>query len=81
MIKKKVLNLGNSIYQQSGSGYGLTQKGGMLVNNAMDGVSGIQRAVDIKKSMKRAEKISTYSEAVALGNLKSDMLEGPEMDY
>lgn len=68
---KKGLNLGNSIYQRSGSGYGLTEKGGMLINNEDDGVSGISRAVKIKKELKKAEKVEMYSDAVALGNMKS----------
>jgi hypothetical protein len=71
MIKRKGLDLSNSIYQRSGSGYGLTEKGGMLLNNENDGVSGIRKAVQIKKELKRAEKISMYSDAVALGNMKS----------
>jgi hypothetical protein len=76
MIKKRGLDLSNSIYQQSGSGYGLTQKGGLLINNASDGVSGIRKAVEIKKEMKRASKIEMYSEAVMLGNMKSEIFEG-----
>lgn len=75
MFSKKA-NLSNSIYQRSGSGYGLTQKNGMLINNRPDGVTGIQEAVSLRKSIKRAEKISTYSEAVMLGNMKEDMMGG-----
>lgn len=75
MFSKKA-NLSNSIYQQKGSGFGLTQKDGMLINNRPDGVTGIRQAVDLKKAMKRAEKISTYSEAVMLGNMKEDMMGG-----
>jgi len=72
MISKKV-DLSNSIYQQKGSGYGLTQKDGMLINNRPDGVTGIAQAAQLKKSLKRAEKIATYSEAVMLGNRMEDM--------
>jgi hypothetical protein len=72
MANKKP-NLNNSIYQQQGSGYGLTQKNGMLINNAPDGISGIQKLCEMKKMMKRSEKIATYSEAIAIGNSMSEM--------
>lgn len=72
MLSKKA-NLSNSIYQQKGSGYGLTQKDGMLINNRPDGQTGIQQAAQLRKSIKRAEKISTYSEAVMIGNRMEDM--------
>ena len=72
MFSKKA-NLSNSIYQQKGSGYGLTQKDGMLINNRPDGQTGIQQAAQLKKSMKRAEKVSIYSEAVMIGNRMEDM--------
>jgi hypothetical protein len=71
MANKKP-NLNNSIYQQQGSGYGLTQKNGMLINNAPDGRTGIQNLCEMKKMMKRSEKISTYAEAIAMGNAMSD---------
>lgn len=66
-------NLMNSIYQQRGSGFGLTQKDGMLINNRPDGQTGIRQAVELKKSMKRADKISTMSEAFRIGEMMSDM--------
>ena len=69
----KPLNLANSIYQQKGSGYDLTVKDGMLINNRMDSRTGISKAVEIKNAMKRAEKISTYSEAMMIGDRMSDM--------
>lgn len=71
-------NLMNSIYQQKGSGYGLTQKDGMLINNRPDGVTGIRQAVDLKKAIKRAEKISTMSEAFRIGEMMSDMGESKD---
>jgi hypothetical protein len=77
---KKALRLGDSIYQQKGSSYGLTIKDGMLINNRADGVTGIRQAVDLKKTMKRAEKIATYSEAIAMGNMRGEMDCGCEMD-
>jgi hypothetical protein len=70
MFSKKA-NLSNSIYQRNGSAPGLTVKDGMLINNRPDGVNGIQEAAQMKKAIKRAEKISTYAEAVALGNMMS----------
>lgn len=39
------------------------------------GVTGIQRAVEIKKEMKRAKKLEMYSEAVAIGYMKADAIE------
>jgi hypothetical protein len=59
-------DLSNSIYQQKGSGFGLTQKDGMLINNMPDGITGIQKAVGMKKIIKREEKISTFSEGIML---------------
>lgn len=70
------VNLSNSIYQQKGSGFGLTQKDGMLINNRPDGQTGIAQAAQIKKTMKRAEKIATYAEAVAIGSRMEDTMEG-----
>jgi len=66
-------NLSNSIYQQKGAGYGLTQKDGMLINNRPDGQTGIQQIAQAKKELKRAEKISTYAEAVRIGSQMEDM--------
>lgn len=62
----KYLNLGNSIYQQKGSGIGLTVKDGMLINNRPDSRTGIAQACDMRKMMKRAEKVSMYSEAMMM---------------
>ena len=71
-MANKKLDLRNSIYQQQGSGYGLTQKNGMLINNAPDSRTGIQMLCETKKMMKRSEKIATYSEAIAMGNSMGD---------
>ena len=67
-MANKKLNLKNSIYQQQGSGYGLTQKNGMLINNAPDNITGIQKLCEMKKMAKRSEKISTYAQAFAMGD-------------
>lgn len=73
-------DLSNSIYQQRGANFGLTVNGGMEINNRPDGVTGIRQAADLKKAAHRSEKIQTMSEAVFLGNIRSEMMEGPEMD-
>lgn len=68
----KKLDMRNSVYS-SPSYNGLTVKGGRLINNAPDGQTGISQAVQIKKSMKRADKISMISEGVRIGDMMSDM--------
>ena len=72
--------LSNSIYQQKGANFGLSVNDGMMINNRPDGVTGIRQVADLKKAVKRADKIQMMSEAVYLGNIKSEMMEGPEMD-
>ena len=73
-------DLSNSIYQQSGANFGLTVNGGMLINNRPNSRTGIQKAVEVKKSIHKAEKVQMMAEAVFLGNIRSEMMEGPEMD-
>jgi hypothetical protein len=73
-------DLSNSIYQQSGANFGLTVNGGMLINNRPDGQTGIQQAAEAKKIVKRENKVQMMAEAVFLGNIRSEMMEGPEMD-
>ena len=73
-------DLSNSIYQQSGANFGLTVNGGMLINNRPDGQTGIQQAAIAKKVVKRENKVQMMAEAVFLGNIRSEMMEGPEMD-
>ena len=75
MIFKKRPDLGNSIYQQKGSAPGLTVKNGMLINNMPDGMTGIQQAASIKKSMKRMEKVSLMAEGYAMGERMNEMNE------
>ena len=71
----KKLDLRSSIY--SGDRYnGLTVKNGRLMNNRPDGQTGIQQAAQFKSEMKRAKKIDMYAEAVMIGNLRSEMIEG-----
>ena len=73
-------DLSNSIYQQRGANFGLTVNGGMEINNRPDGVTGIRQAAEVKKAMHNAEKVSRMAEAVYLGNIRSEMDEGPDMD-
>jgi len=69
MIGKKF----GSIYSLMNDG--LTVKDGRLINNRPDGKNGIEKAAELRKSIKRAEKIEMISEGVALGDMKSDMRE------
>ena len=71
----KNLKLSNSIYQQKGSGIGLGVKDGMLINNRPNSMTGIQQAVEVRKSIKRAEKVSTMAEAYAMGERISEINE------
>jgi hypothetical protein len=54
---------------------GLTIKNGRLINDRPNGISGIQEALDIKKTMKKAKKLEMYSEAVSLGIRKAKNVE------
>lgn len=54
---------------------GLTMKNGRLINERPNGITGIQEALNIKKTLKRAEKIQMYSEAVSLGVQKAENVE------
>ena len=72
-------DLSNSIYQQSGANFGLTVNEGMLINNRPNGQTGIQQAADAKRVVRRIEKVAVMAEAVFLGNMRSEMSEGPEI--
>jgi len=54
---------------------GLTVKNGRLINNRPNGITGIQEALDIKKTLKKAKKLEMYSEAVSLGIQKAENVE------
>ena len=54
---------------------GLTVKGGRLINQLPTGMTGIQRAAQVKKEMKRAEKISMMSEAMYQAEIRADLTE------
>jgi hypothetical protein len=64
-----------SLYSQAKYS-GLSVRGGRLVNNRPDGQTGISQAIEVKKAMKKAEKIATMSEAFMIGEAISDMNEG-----
>ena len=51
----------------------LTIRNGRLVNTRPNDVTGIQQAVQIKKDMKREQKIQMMSEAVYRGEMMSDL--------
>jgi hypothetical protein len=53
----------------------LTVKNGRLINNRPNAITGIQQAAQIKKDLKKAEKIQMYSEAVSIGMQKADAIE------
>jgi hypothetical protein len=46
---------------------------GRLINDAPNGVTGIQRAVEIKKDMKREKKIQMMAEAAYRGEMMADL--------
>jgi protein tyrosine phosphatase (PTP) superfamily phosphohydrolase (DUF442 family) len=53
----------------------LTVKNGRLINNRPTDKTGIQQAAEIKKAMKKADKIEMMAQAVALGNIRSEAIE------
>jgi hypothetical protein len=53
---------------------GLGMKDGRLVNERPCGVTGIQMAVDLKKSMKREQKIDMMVEADVRASMREKML-------
>jgi hypothetical protein len=70
----KGLKLSNSIYaSKMMAGSGLDVKGGRLINNRPDGVSGIAQAAAAKKAMKHMDKIDMIASGVAMGNMRSEM--------
>lgn len=67
-MKNRKLKMSGSVYSNT-SYSGLTIENGRLVNNRPDGQTGIQQASQIKKSMKRANKVLMISEGVRLGEM------------
>jgi hypothetical protein len=54
---------------------GLYVRNGRLINERPNGLTGIQEAARNRKEMKRQEKISMYSDAFALGDMKAEVRE------
>ncbi len=81
-MKLGKLNLGNSVYQErsSGSFDGLTVRNGRLINNRTDGQTGIAQAADIRRSMKKAEKVMIVAKGTAMGEMMSEMGECSSCD-
>ncbi len=75
----KKLKLSNSIYAGGiMMGSGLDVQGGRLINNRPDGMTGIAQMSANKKAIKRMDKVSMIAEGVSMGNMRSEMMEGPE---
>lgn len=76
MIGRK-LGIGNSIYQggYAGSGSNLTVKDGRLINNSVDGKTGIAQLAAIRKAAKREEKVSMIAEGYSRGEMMSEASE------
>jgi len=68
-------SLENSIYQQKNAGLGLTMECGMMINNRPDSRTGIAKAVDLKNSLRRAEKTSIYAQGMVQGSQMNRMCE------
>ena len=72
--------LGEQYLPTEGSKLWFDCQWGMLINNRPDGTTGIRQAADVKKAMHNAEKTERMANAVFLGTMRSEMMEGPEMD-
>ena len=53
---------------------GMTMKDGRLINQMPDGVTGIQRAADMRKMRKREDKIEMMVEADVRASMREKML-------
>lgn len=62
-------NVSNSIYQQKGAGLGLSVNDGMLINNRMDSTTGIQKACEMNKMKKIAQKAEVMSSAMMMSRM------------
>lgn len=63
-------NLSNSIYQQKNAMPGLGIECGMMINNRPNSTTGIQKAVETKKMLKRMEKVSVYADAMSHNRMR-----------
>ena len=75
---KRGLKISGSIYS-SAKYSGLSMRNGRLVNNRPDGQTGIAQASELRKSMKKAEKVSMIAKGVAMGEMMSEGIE--DMGY
>ena len=53
---------------------GLYVQDGRLINGGPDSMTGIQPAAMLKKSMKRAKKISMIADGIELANMRKDTI-------
>ena len=53
----------------------LTVRNGRLINNRPNSVTGIQQACQIKKELRKQEKIATMSEAMYRAEMRADLVE------
>jgi hypothetical protein len=52
---------------------GLDVRGGRLINNRSCSTSGIQRAAELKSSMKREKKVSMIAEGIRRAEMEKEM--------
>jgi len=52
---------------------GLHVKEGRLINSRPDGISGIQQAANIRRAVKKSEKINTIVEAIEIADMKKSI--------
>ena len=77
---KRGLKLSGSIYANDSQFNGLTMRNGRLINNRPDGQTGIAQAADIRRSMKKAEKVMIVAKGTAMGEMMSEMGECMDCD-
>jgi hypothetical protein len=53
----------------------LTVRNGRLINNRPNDITGIQKAAQVKKEMKKQEKIAMMEEAIYRAEMRSDLME------
>jgi hypothetical protein len=53
----------------------LTVRNGRLINNRPNSISGIQKACQIKKELKKQEKIAVMEEAMYRAEMRADLME------
>lgn len=78
-MKRGKLNISNSVYS-SPDFSGLTVRNGRLINNRPDGQTGIAQAADIRRAMKKAEKVMIVAKGTAMGEMMSEMGECMDCD-